>query len=1208
VQAAGKPESPRLQRLRQLTFDRRPSVVLKAWSSPLAKPGEAKDEQASRVKAARELGALLGQPSAVSTLTAHFLATYRDPLDAEMAGFQRSVSLGDWQAVKTYLTGLPLDEGKAAYKQLLQSLQAAGPPQPAPVQMPGMAINPAQFAERNQLSTEDVLGLAAAAPRGLDRDAVIALGGLLRLSLSTANVVEHVVKRFQSETVRPQGQAVLTARQAAQILAAADQAADIGVFLPALAKAKADRDDEALNLLARHYLALYARDKKASQLEQAWEATQAALATVTGRRDDKEEALKRAVELAPKLKEQLGQAWLERSFTTEAQRGMDILATIGSVVAQGLQTQPMNVDYRLKELELQKIAVEALLKSSPARARAWTDALTLLAAGWLREAEFSYQYGRSSSIGPRMSRDRFGNTYFYNDDDPFNQMFFRQQQNMPLAIAVGDVLEARPDETWINQVDEGLRAKLAAVLAQLYLKGNDEAKAFPFIEKLAPTHPQRARELVEEFLRVWTQNHDPNDNRRHMNPFLYYYGFMARAESIPLTRSKQERNLVELAGWVERLRRLPVGELNEDLLVKAFTSSHSSAEVYRLEMIEKVFGPLGSLKPKTLAGLIQQMRENLAGVWREPGVQKDKKTNRKQKDIQAEVLRGYSLANAVLGAALRKFPDDWSLRLARAALLHDENNYRQEVAKSSEFAARRDEAFAVFQNAAERYASQVRSLREDEETAQVYEQWFYASLGACDLGHLTEERQPDSRQPALIARALGSLPSETAERHRVKFANSLFTKMGAVNAACKFNYLKAGFEIVGDHPQAREARKVYDYYKDLAGEIKLEAVVDGRDIVGYRQPFGVFVNLRHTREIERESGGFGRYLQNQNQNVYFSYNFGRPTADYRDKFQTAVMTALKDHFEVLSVTFQADSVNSRATRDYGWRVTPYAYLLLKARGPQVDKVPPLRMDLDFLDTSGYVVLPLESPAVPVDARPTKAPLRPLRKLQLTQTLDERQADKGKLILEIKATGLGLVPELDEILSLEPEGFDQVRTDDQGVSVARFDPDSPDNVVASERLWLMTLQARPGEQPHTFRFGTPIDESTQMTYQHYQDADLVSALEQVDLEQAYGQKGLAWLWWTIGGGVVFLALVVGAVVLLLRRRPAEARRFSLPERVTPFTVLGLLRKIRQNNGLAEAEQTELDDSIALVERHYFAAEGSGDVDLRALAEGWVRRAR
>ena len=70
---------------------------------------------------------------------------------------------------------------------------------------------------------------------------------------------------------------------------------------------------------------------------------------------------------------------------------------------------------------------------------------------------------------------------------------------------------------------------------------------------------------------------------------------------------------------------------------------------------------------------------------------------------------------------------------------------------------------------------------------------------------------------------------------------------------------------------------------------------------------------------------------------------------------------------MLSVTFNDPEARSMADPEYGWRVTPYAYVLLKPRGPQVDVVPPLRLDLDFLDTSGYAVLPIESAPVVVDA-------------------------------------------------------------------------------------------------------------------------------------------------------------------------------------------------------------------------------------------------
>src|SRR5262249_26887849 len=236
-----------------------------------------------------------------------------------------------------------------------------------------------------------------------------------------------------------------------------------------------------------------------------------------------------------------------------------------------------------------------------------------------------------------------------------------------------------------------------------------------------------------------------------------------------------------------------------------------------------------------------------------------------------------------------------------------------------------------------------------------------------------------------------------------------------------------------------------------------------------------------------------RYLQNQN-SLMFSYNYGRPTADYRDRFENAAKEALKEHFEVISVTFQTESVHSRAHADFGWRVTPYAYVLIKPRGPQVDKIPPLRLDLDFLDTSGFVILPVETPAVPIDCKAAKPEARPLRKLQITQTVDERQADKGKLLLEIKATGIGLVGPLEELLTIDIPEFDVKKVDDNGVNVSKFDDDGESIAIVSERNWTVNLQAKEGltELPKTFHFGTARTTAGEMLLHRYRDADVQTA--------------------------------------------------------------------------------------------------------------------
>jgi hypothetical protein len=466
----------------------------------------------------------------------------------------------------------------------------------------------------------------------------------------------------------------------------------------------------------------------------------------------------------------------------------------------------------------------------------------------------------------------------------------------------------------------------------------------------------------------------------------------------------------------------------------------------------------------------------------------------------------------------------------------------------------------------------------------------------------------DLRQPKLIREALESIKAQPGERHRNKFANSLFTRLNMVKPSIKFRYLKAGFEIVGDNPQANDARRVFDYYKDLVTEVTLETKVDGSDLVGHDQPFGLFVNLRHTREIERESGGFGRYLQNQNNSGYYYYNFGRPLENYRDKFQDAAKQALQEHFEVMSVTFQDEKVNSKATSEYGWRVTPYAYLLLKARGPKVDKVPPLRLDLDFMDTSGYVVLPVESATIPVDAGPAQGSARPFEKLQITQTLDERQAAQGKLIVEIKGVARGLVPELDEFVSLDQPGFDREKIEDQGISVTKFDQDSPATVIDSERTWLVTYRPSAGQTklPSSFRFASAKVGDAEMAFQRYVDADLAKVGAEVSLQERYERARYAWIWWSIGGLLVALFAFLAYRILRSGPKRAAATRFQMPEPVTPFSVLGLLRDIQQNNGLAAPEMQELAGSIEGIERHYFAENGGDPIDLERVAETWIRR--
>ena len=448
-----------------------------------------------------------------------------------------------------------------------------------------------------------------------------------------------------------------------------------------------------------------------------------------------------------------------------------------------------------------------------------------------------------------------------------------------------------------------------------------------------------------------------------------------------------------------------------------------------------------------------------------------------------------------------------------------------------------------------------------------------------------------------------------ADDHLAKVANNLFTRMSPIKPEIKFRYLRGGFEIIGDHPRAFKAKALYDYYKDLVGEIKLEVAVDGDSGVGHDQPFGVYINLLHTEEIERESGGFAKYVQNQNSGWY-SYNYGRPTANYRDKFNDAVDIALEKHFEVVSVTFKSpDSMESLPMDEAGWRSTPFAYILLKAKGAEVDRIAPLKIDMDFLDTSGHVVIPVESPAVVIDASGEDTEDRPVSDLVITQTLDERMADEGKIVVEVSATAKGLVPPLEQIVNLDQTNFEVVNIDDQGVLASKFDEDSKAPQILSERSWSVEYRAVDGlGESAEFNFGVPAMSDVTSNYQRYEDADLVDVEPTVSLDRKYGSSS----WWSLAWAIPLVLLAIGAAVWFWffnsKSDPTEVRRFEVPQEINPFTVLTVLRDIKQRNGINDQKAEELSHSINRVESFYFgrSEQEIASEDLKALAERWVEQ--
>ena len=1186
------PEERRLQELLKLKFDRSPSAVLDAFS------------------------AQLDSSKAITN---------------EVEQFRQSVIRGDWKATGEYLRTLPKDHGQKVYRYLIKQLPNAGKPasepnQPSPEGMPeGMMIvdgqpvpNPGQRGAASPTPTlvlDDVLALAEIAPTEFTDEDAKALGQLLGRLLARGDALEPLLPRLEIGVENLGGGKSEDRRRAAEMLLAANRLAEAALFLPSLETAKEKFDWPALDQHARELAARGTKDKNSQLFLAAWDVNQFIIGCTNVASTNREAALKRCMDLLPQLSGDTGTNWLRARFQGNPAQGLTILAVANQLVQKGLNDR--NTESRRKNLQLQKQLVGLLLEVRDPSDACWRTALNLLAQGWMQEATTSKQrYRPPRNYGAQY--DQFGNMISY---EPYPQEYY--DGNQQPFVPIDAVLATAPDENWQRQLDSGLRLGLLALMVDLHLKTETPEKAVPLIEALAAARSREAGTLANSFLRAWGTAHQPGRNSQNMNSrymmngVMYYGGspYGMQGQGIPLTRAMQVRNIQDLSVIMRRLQSLGLPRLDDSAAVAAFAGAHSSAEVFRTEDIEAVFGSRNQLKPDLLAGLAQTMRERLAQQWRQPRIQQEARTQRNDKQIEAEVLRGYSVVMGLIDEALKRDNENWRLNLVRSATFFDlaEFQYGKKVDLAI-YVEKRDEAFKGFARAAELYARALPQMEERDETPLVYQQWFNANLGASDLAYVTRQQDPETNQLQRVKAAMLSLPQAAAQRHLTAFAKQLGQSANTLRPELKPRYLRAGLLIVGDHPDAADARKLVTYYDDLLRELELIVRLDGDASVGHGQPFGVFVSLKHTADIERESGGFARYLRNMKSANPYYYNQGGPQQrNFTEDFEKQVREKLADHFEVKTVTFLDDKVKSRGLERSGWRETPLAYLLLKAKDGSVDQIPTFRMDLDFMDSRGQVVLPVESQVTLIDARPDKTPARPVNDLEVTQILDDREIAQGKLSLEIKATGHGLIPDLTALLRTNFSGLRVEELSDPGLAIARIDTEVDDLAPVSERNWVIKLAvADAAPSSLAFKFPEPTSGNVKATYKRYADADLVEVQPLLALA-GVSLRPRPWWHWLIM--TVVAAVVIGGGAIWLRKQKpthtSEQRRYALPEPATAFSLIALLRRMEADPALSwnDTDRAELDESIRRLEAHYFSRQRNGhtEPDLANIGRHWVNLA-
>ena len=490
----------------------------------------------------------------------------------------------------------------------------------------------------------------------------------------------------------------------------------------------------------------------------------------------------------------------------------------------------------------------------------------------------------------------------------------------------------------------------------------------------------------------------------------------------------------------------------------------------------------------------------------------------------------------------------------------------------------------------------------------------------------------------MIKKAMLALPPDAAFRHISDFARAIGDALMRTDPEVKPRLVHHALRIIGDHPAGASLRAIDELYRDLVkDEIKLRLTLDGEDRVGVAKPFGMLVSLRFTNAVDRETGGFAKYLQN---NVWGRVGRQYKEINYRDEFQKEIEKALGKTFSIETVGFFDPFMPPHGVTEAGqdgWLEKPMAYVMLTRKDPSVDRVPQVSMDMQFEDQTGPVTLVLPSNTPPLAVGDVRA-ARPCSDVLISQIVDVRDAqngDKGGTIkLEVQIRGKGIAPDLREALdgiddpiagySLAADGIETkpavIIPDAQEPPKSRwsFGPTQPPKNgypepdatgmyhMNVERSWVLTYKPTGSSLGAEFKVPTlKSGVAATLDSKWYTDMDLSPVTgASIPVKPRFSVGVMIGL----GAGVVAVAV---AGVFAWRRRsksqPVAAKGSYMPERVTPMSVVMTLRRIhQQGDSLDPARRASLAREISEIEAKYFGP-GQKEMpngDLSSALERWA----
>ncbi len=1160
----------------------------------LARPGEAAaPDSQSLAQAIRAIEFTRTPQSVLAARSTIGFAPPPKPAATDFAAtatwLQLQVFAGEWTALGDALRALPSADAIAAYTQILQTInrsQRGDPNRPA---------DPA-------LLPEEVLAIADAAPEELSDWQVTILAQLLK-EAATKYSSAAMLQTLSADTRMFGKQDAAHRERTVKFLVAAGMALDAAEYFPDLAEARELSDAAALVNYGRYHedfaASTRAGDDGSSHLRTAWSLYCEAALIGGAEASLRQAAMRRAIDLLPSMPPALASAWLKQIFAnpTLAPAALEIIA----LKAVSIRGGSMASEARAQAILTMKESVDTLLAETGIDIRLVRVPLRMLTTALIGEVETALD---GSADGNRRGRG----------------------QAMPHEMEL--LLRAMPSEQWMAALEPSLASRAYRAAIRLAVGADEIDVAIDSLAHAVKRFPEQAQPLANDLLTGWEKRLAPQSLYPDEDQMMFIGFARDGMTSAPLTRGRQRRNLDRLARLMFVLEDVGVDPRRLPAVAHVFHSCHGMTEVFTRAGITSVFGPLNTLAAVTAAGLADQMRSGLSGQWSDRKAQQAAGMKRSPEAITQLVTTGYALAIELIEQAIAQDPKSWRYAVTKAGLTYDRVQYIQDQ-KKQDFAAYnqfRKEAFEAFAQTAERYGEIV-SAGDQRDDASVYLAWFSAAVGATELNYLTRddlliEGSPQDDQIDLIRKAIQKLPGDLAARHIAAFTHEINGTLNRLEPSVKPRIVKHAMRIIGDHPAGAALRRLTDLYQDLMrDEIKLRLTIDGDDRVGTRERFGATVTLRFTDEVDRETGGFSRYLQND---VWARVGNSYRPMNYRDLLKKSLESSFGEHFEVESVGFfeaLAPPMPVREAGADGWLEKPVAYIVLKATDPSVDRIPEVSMDMHFNDTAGAVVLPVLSNAPQIDAAQSSGP-RPVENLKVVQTVDLRDLDSSQkdhaVVLEVHADASGIVPELEALLpdfrtalagyEVAKNGI-EVRaasilendTGTSGRSMYSWVPAPPSQYIEadasgtyrlpSERSWLITYTPTSAATGHAFTFPT-LNAKLQGTLvsRQFSDMDIETVTTaSVPIRPPVFSRTLIFS----ASGVAILA---GFVFIAIRRRKsvASSDTETTLTRVTPMSVITALRRIESEraSSLSANDHASLIAEITGLEEQYFGLHGAG----------------